>query len=335
MSKRIGRQTVTLASAPSILAYASTVGKKEGEGPLGKYFDKTVEDVTFKEKTWEKAESKLFLENYSLLKQKAGFSESEINYMIAGDLLNQCTASAFGLRDREVPYLGIYGACSTMSEGISIAAMLTDGGFSDKAIAMAGSHFCSAEKQFRFPLEYGGVRTPTSQWTVTGAGAVLIGHGGKIKITHVTTGKIVDKGIKDANNMGAAMAPAFADTINAHFEDTGFSPSDYDLILSGDLGLVGMEIAKDLLFKKNIDISKNYNDCGAMIFDKESQDTHAGGSGCGCSGSVLCGYILPKIEKGEYKNVLFAATGALMSPTSSQQGESIPSIAHAVTLQTS
>lgn len=332
MTKRIGRQTVSLPSSPTILSYASTVGKKEGEGPLGKYFEKVFDDVTFGENTWEKAESRLFLENYSLLKSKAEFSENDINYIIAGDLLNQCTASAFALRQRNIPYLGIYGACSTMAEGISLGAMLTDGGFAEKAVAMAGSHFCSAEKQFRFPLEYGGVRTPTSQWTVTGAGSVLIGYGGKIKITHITTGKIVDMGVKDANNMGCAMAPAFADTVNAHFEDTGFSPSDYDLILSGDLGLVGMDIAKDLLFKKNIDISKNYNDCGAMIFDKNQQDTHAGGSGCGCSGSVLCGYILPLMEKGICKNVLFIATGALMSPTSSQQGESIPSIAHAISL---
>ena len=284
------------------------------------------------EETWEKAESRLFETGYNSILQKAGISSGDINYIFAGDLLNQCTASAFGMKDCNVPYFGIFGACSTMAEGMTLAAMLTDGGFSEKSVAAAGSHFCSAEKQFRFPLEYGGQRPPSAQWTVTGFGAVCIGKTGNVKITEATTGIITDYGIKDAANMGAAMAPAFVSTLCAHFKDTGRTPSYYDMILSGDLGLVGKDIANELMKKEGYDISENYNDCGAMIFDPESQDTHSGGSGCGCSASVLCGYILPRMEIGELKNVLFIATGALMSPTSSQQGNSIPSVAHAVAL---
>ena len=284
------------------------------------------------EETWEKAESRLFETGYNSILQKAGISSGDINYIFAGDLLNQCTASAFGMKDCNVPYFGIFGACSTMAEGMTLAAMLTDGGFSEKSVAAAGSHFCSAEKQFRFPLEYGGQRPPSAQWTVTGFGAVCIGKTGNVKITEATTGIITDYGIKDAANMGAAMAPAFVSTLCAHFKDTGRTPSYYDMILSGDLGLVGKDIANELMKKEGYDISENYNDCGAMIFDPESQDTHSGGSGCGCSASVLCGYILPRMEIGELKNVLFIATGALMSPTSSQQGNSIPSVAHAIAL---
>ena len=334
MSKRIGNQTVCLKSEPAILTHASIVGQKEGEGPLGKCFDRIEEDPFLGEECWEKAESKLYESMLALLLQKSGFKNEDINYIICGDLLDQCTASAFGIRGSHIPYLGIYGACSTMAESLSIAAMLADGGFSEKAIVLAGSHFCSAEKQFRFPLQYGGQRPPTAQWTVTGIGGAIVGSGDGVRITHVTTGKIEDLGIKDANNMGAAMAPAFASTIKAHFEDTGRKPEYYDLIVSGDLGLYGMEIAKELLLKEGIDISSVYNDCGAMIFDKERQDTHAGGSGCGCSGSVLCGHILSEMERGSLKNVLFVATGALMSATSGKQGESIPSIAHAVALCT-
>ena len=332
MNKRMGSQTVCLESKPAILTHASIVGQKEGDGPLGKCFDRVEKDPFLGEECWEKAESKLYESMLSLLLQKSGYKNEDINYIICGDLLDQCTASAFGIRGSHIPYLGIYGACSTMAESLSLAAMLTDGGFSEKAVALAGSHFCSAEKQFRFPLEYGGQRPPTAQWTVTGIGGVIVGKGDGVKISYVTTGKIKDFGIKDANNMGAAMAPAFASTIKAHFEDTGRKPCDYDMIVSGDLGLYGMEIAKELLLKEGIDISPVYNDCGAMIFDKEKQDTHAGGSGCGCSGSVLCGYILPEMERGSLQNVLFVATGALMSATSGKQGESIPSIAHAVSL---
>lgn len=329
---RIGKQTVNFPSAPRIEAYTSVVGKKESEGPLGECFDVIKKDAFLGEETWEKAESRLFETGYNSILQKAGISSGDINYIFAGDLLNQCTASAFGMKDCNVPYFGIFGACSTMAEGMTLAAMLTDGGFSEKSVAAAGSHFCSAEKQFRFPLEYGGQRPPSAQWTVTGFGAVCIGKTGNVKITEATTGIITDYGIKDAANMGAAMAPAFVSTLCAHFKDTGRTPSYYDMILSGDLGLVGKDIANELMKKEGYDISENYNDCGAMIFDPESQDTHSGGSGCGCSASVLCGYILPRMEIGELKNVLFIATGALMSPTSSQQGNSIPSVAHAIAL---
>lgn len=329
---RIGKQTVNFPSAPRIEAYISVVGKKESEGPLGECFDVIIKDAFLGEETWEKAESRLFETGYNSILQKAGISSGDINYIFAGDLLNQCTASAFGMKDCNVPYFGIFGACSTMAEGMTLAAMLTDGGFSEKSVAAAGSHFCSAEKQFRFPLEYGGQRPPSAQWTVTGFGAVCIGKTGNVKITEATTGIITDYGIKDAANMGAAMAPAFVSTLCAHFKDTGRTPSYYDMILSGDLGLVGKDIANELMKKEGYDISENYNDCGAMIFDPESQDTHSGGSGCGCSASVLCGYILPRMEIGELKNVLFIATGALMSPTSSQQGNSIPSVAHAIAL---
>lgn len=334
MSKRVGKQSVLLKSGVSVISHHSIVGKKESEGPLGKHFEQVERDPYFGQENWEMAESRLYGMALSELLKKSGEEKEDINYIICGDLLDQCTASAFGIKESNIPYLGVYGACSTMAESLSVAAMLTDGGFSEKAICLAGSHFCSAEKQFRFPLQYGGQRPPTAQWTVTGIGAALIGFGGSVKIECVTTGKICDMGICDANNMGAAMAPAFADTVKTHFEDMGRSVKDYDLILSGDLGLVGMEIAKELLLKEGYDIASKYNDCGAMIFDKETQDTHAGGSGCGCSGSVLCGYILPQMEKGKYKNVLFVATGALMSATSGKQGQSIPAIAHAVAFST-
>ena len=332
MAEYIEQGIFRISKSVGAESFAAVVGQMEGDGPLGYCFDKVVADSHFGQETWEKAESRLFETGYNSILQKAGISSGDINYIFAGDLLNQCTASAFGMKDCNVPYFGIFGACSTMAEGMTLAAMLTDGGFSEKSVAAAGSHFCSAEKQFRFPLEYGGQRPPSAQWTVTGFGAVCIGKTGNVKITEATTGIITDYGIKDAANMGAAMAPAFVSTLCAHFKDTGRTPSYYDMILSGDLGLVGKDIANELMKKEGYDISENYNDCGAMIFDPESQDTHSGGSGCGCSASVLCGYILPRMEIGELKNVLFIATGALMSPTSSQQGNSIPSVAHAIAL---
>lgn len=333
MSKRLGKQTVALTSFPSINAFASIVGEKEGQGPLGLDFDAIEKDPYFGEETWEKAESRLYERGLALTLSKSLLTPDKVNYIFAGDLLNQCISSTFGIRSSHIPFYGVYGACSTMSEGLSIASMLTDGGFSDNSVVLAGSHFCSSEKQFRFPLDYGGQRTPTAQWTVTGMGGVVVGFGGPIKITHVTTGTIEDYGITDSNNMGAAMAPAFAATLTTHLEDTGRSHDYYDLIISGDLGIVGKAIAEDLLGEKGIDICNHYDDCGVLIFDGNTQDTHAGGSGCGCSASVLCGHFLPKMAKGELKKVLFIATGALMSPTSVQQGESIPSIAHAVALE--
>lgn len=316
-----------------IAGYASIAGKKEGEGPLRRYFDILMEDAEWGEKTWEKTESKMQKSAVAHAVEKAGINLSDINYIFAGDLLNQCIGSSFGLRELEIPFLGVYGACSTMAETLGLAAMTVDGGFADCSAAVTSSHFCTAERQYRTPLEYGGQRTPTAQWTVTGAGALILSKsGGAPYVTHFTAGKIVDLGITDANNMGAAMAPAAADTLLAHFKDTGNRPEDYDLILSGDLGEVGRSILVDMMNDEGYDIAENYNDCGCMIFDGKKQDTHAGGSGCGCGASTLCGYVMNRMKAGELNRVLFMATGALLSPTSTLQGESIPSVAHAVVI---
>ena len=333
MSKRLGKQTVRLQSGVGIAGYASIAGKKEGEGPLRRYFDILMEDAEWGEKTWEKTESKMQKSAVAHAVEKAGINLSDINYIFAGDLLNQCIGSSFGLRELEIPFLGVYGACSTMAETLGLAAMTVDGGFADCSAAVTSSHFCTAERQYRTPLEYGGQRTPTAQWTVTGAGALILSKsGGAPYVTHFTAGKIVDLGITDANNMGAAMAPAAADTLLAHFKDTGNRPEDYDLILSGDLGEVGRSILVDMMNDEGYDIAENYNDCGCMIFDGKKQDTHAGGSGCGCGASTLCGYVMNRMKAGELNRVLFMATGALLSPTSTLQGESIPSVAHAVVI---
>ena len=316
-----------------IAGYASVAGKKEGEGPLRHYFDILMDDAEWGEKTWEKTESKMQKSVVAHAVEKAGINLSDINYIFAGDLLNQCIGSSFGLRELEIPFLGVYGACSTMAETLGLAAMTVDGGFADCSAAVTSSHFCTAERQYRTPLEYGGQRTPTAQWTVTGAGALILSKsGGAPYVTHFTAGKIVDLGITDANNMGAAMAPAAADTLLAHFKDTGNRPEDYDLILSGDLGEVGRSILVDMMNDEGYDIAENYNDCGCMIFDGKKQDTHAGGSGCGCGASTLCGYVMNRMKAGELNRVLFMATGALLSPTSTLQGESIPSVAHAVVI---
>ena len=316
-----------------IAGYASVAGKKEGEGPLRRYFDILMEDAEWGEKTWEKTESKMQKSAVAHAVEKAGINLSDINYIFAGDLLNQCIGSSFGLRELEIPFLGVYGACSTMAETLGLAAMTVDGGFADCSAAVTSSHFCTAERQYRTPLEYGGQRTPTAQWTVTGAGALILSKsGGAPYVTHFTAGKIVDLGITDANNMGAAMAPAAADTLLAHFKDTGNRPEDYDLILSGDLGEIGRLILVDMMNDEGYDIAENYNDCGCMIFDGKKQDTHAGGSGCGCGASTLCGYVMNRMKAGELNRVLFMATGALLSPTSTLQGESIPSVAHAVVI---
>lgn len=333
-TKRLGGQTVEFSTKPTVLGCGVVVGPKEAEGPLGGEFPSTESDPMLGQASWEKAESMLFTKTVSECLKNSALSSGDVNYMVAGDLLNQCTASSFGLRDLGVPYLGIYGACSTMAEGLSLAAMLVDGGYANCVVAAAGSHFCSAEKQYRFPLEYGGQRPPGAQWTVTGCGAAAIGYGGKIQITHATTGRIEDMGIRDANNMGAAMAPAFVSTVLAHFADTGRTPNDYDLIVSGDLGAVGREIAAELLDKEGFAFGENYKDCGMMIFDSTKQDTHAGGSGCGCSASVLCGHLIPRMEQKKINRLLFVATGALLSPTTTLQGETIPAIAHAVSLET-
>lgn len=334
MSKHVGKRTIALESPPSVLASACTVGKKEGEGPMKDSFDFINQDSFFGEKSWEKAESTMVKNTVAAAMDKAKLSPGDIDLMFAGDLLNQCTGTTFGLRETNIPFFGVYGACSTMAESLALAALMLDGGFAQHTIAVTSSHFCSAERQFRFPLEYGGQRPPTAQWTVTGSGAIILSADGQGPyITHVTPGKIVDAGIKDANNMGAAMAPAAYDTLKTHLEDLGVQPDYYDLILTGDLGLVGSDILTDFFSQDGINLS-NHNDCGLMIFDLETQDVHAGGSGCGCGASILCGHILNGMRAGKWKRVLFAATGALLSPTTTLQGESIPSICCAVAIST-
>lgn len=332
MSQKLGRSTFRLTNPPSALAYAAVGGKKEGEGPLARDFDLLCDDSSFGEQTWEKAESRLQKDAVNKALEKARLSSGDIDLIFAGDLLNQCVGSTYGLRDLEIPFLGLYGACSTMAESLAVASLFVDNGLAERAAAVTSSHFCSAERQFRFPLEYGGQRPPTAQWTATASGAVIVGAAAQAPfIREVSIGKITDLGITDANNMGAAMAPAAASTIETFLRDTGTGPEDYDLILTGDLGKVGKALLLDLLKRQGVDLSRNHDDCGLMLYDEE-QDVHAGGSGCGCSASVLCGYVLPRIASGVYKDVLFAATGALMSPTSVQQGESIPGIAHLVHL---
>ena len=331
--KKIGKQTIKFDTPPSITECSSIVGPKEANGPLSKYFDKTLEDEFWGEKTWEKAESKIIKENVNLVISKAGIATNEIDCVFAGDLLNQCISSSFGLRDENIPFFGVFGACSTFVESMSLGAIAIEG-FANNVLCATSSHFCSAEKQFRFPLELGNQRPPTSQWTVTGSGAAILSKNGNGPfITHITPGKIVDMGIKDANNMGAAMAPAFCDTLITHFLDTGRSPSYYDSIISGDLGHIGKEIAIDIAKSKGYNIKSNYNDCGVLIFDKEAQDTHSGGSGCACCGSVFSGYFFRQLKQKKLKKILLIATGAFMNSTSSQQGESIPGIAHAISIE--
>ena len=329
--KRIGTQTVRFADPPSVIGSACVGGKKEGDGPLGNSFDLISPDAYFGEQSWEKAESAMQRMAFSQAMNKAKLSTSALDYIFAGDLLNQCTASAFSMRDTEVPFFGLYGACSTMAEAISLAAMSIDGGYADTACAVTSSHFCSAERQFRLPLEYGGQRTPTAQWTATAAGAaVLSAEGCGPYVTAVTTGRIRDAGITDANNMGAAMAPAAYETLSAHFRDLALRPEDYDLIVTGDLGLIGRGVVMDFFLRDGLDIAPYYDDCGLLLYDRERQDVHAGGSGCGCGAAVLCGWLLEGLRSGRWSNLLFCATGALLSPTSVGQGESIPGICHAV-----
>ncbi|NMB08772.1 MAG: stage V sporulation protein AD [Tissierellia bacterium] len=331
--KRIGSQTVKMSNPPSIIGTASVVGPKEGDGPLKNYFDIILEDDLWGQESFEKSESKIQEEAIKLAITNANLSPKDIEYLFSGDLLNQIISSSYTARQLEIPYFGLYGACSTMAESLSLGAMIVDGGFADKVVCATSSHFSSAERQFRFPLEYGNQRKFSSQWTVTGAGAtVLSSTGNGPYITYITTGKILDLGIKDVNNMGGAMAPAAIDTISQHFKDTGYTPDDYDLIITGDLGLVGKKILLDLMKKEGFDLTNNYSDCGIKIFDRAEQDTHAGGSGCGCAAVVFNGYIYKEMIKGNLDRVLLVATGALHSPIITLQGESIPGIAHAVTI---
>lgn len=331
---KLGKQTICMDNPPTILQAASIVGPKEADGPMAKYFDKCLEDEFWGEKSWEKAESKIIKETVNLAIAKSGVASSDIDYCFAGDLLNQCISSDFGLRDSNIPYFGVFGACSTFAESICLGSVFVEGGAANNVLCATSSHFCSAEKQFRFPLELGNQRTPTSQWTVTGSGAVVLSKNGEGPyITSITPGKIVDMGIKDANNMGAAMAPAALDTLITHLHDTGRKPSFYDVIITGDLGHIGSNILKDMAQSKGYNINGNYNDCGVLMFDKDRQDTHAGGSGCACIGTVFSGYFFKLLKEKKIKNILIIATGALMNSTSSQQGESIPGIAHAVAIE--
>ena len=334
MIKRTGKQTLLLPSRPAVLGYASVVGQKEGEGPLRDCFDDISDDSYFGEKTWEKAESRMLRRCFDLACGKAGLAVGALDAVLSGDLLNQCISSAFAMKETKIPYLGLYGACSTMAEALALAALLIDGGYARHCAAVTGSHFCSAERQYRYPLEYGGQRPPTAQWTVTGAGAVVLGPSGSgPRVTHVTFGGIMDAGVKDANAMGSAMAPAAYETLRAHFADTGRSPQDYDAIFTGDLGALGHDILQDLFARDGVTLDCTYMDCGVLIYDLRTQEVNAGGSGCGCSAAVLGGHILSAMEKGVWNRVLFAATGALMSPLSAQQGSSIPGICHAVALE--
>ncbi len=330
--KKTGNQSYKIANDVVINGFAAIGGKTEGEGPLGTKFDALTDDGYFGEKTWEKAESKMQKEAITKAVAKSGKSISDIDIIFAGDLLNQCIGTSYGIRELEIPFYGLYGACSTMAESLSLGTMAIDGGFAKNVVCGTSSHFCSSERQFRMPIEYGGQRPFTAQLTATASGmAVLSDSGEGPYITAVTTGKIVDKGIKDGLNMGAAMAPAAVDTLLAHFEDTDTSPSSYDLIVTGDLGELGKSIVIDLMEKNGVKM-KNYNDCGVMLYDNKRQDAHSGASGCGCSAAVLCTHILPEMLAQRLNKVLFIGTGALMSPTSIQQGESIPSIAHAVVI---
>ncbi len=328
-------KTLVFETTPTIISRAAVVGKKEGEGPLRDEFDYIFEDSKAGEDSWEQSESKIHREAVTRAIKKSGYKNEDIDMIISGDLLDQCTGTAFSIKDLGIPFTGVYGACSTMALSMLMAAMMTEANLCSKTVAATSSHFCSAEKQFRMPLEYGGQRPPTAQWTATASGAVVISDSGSgVKITSGLIGTIQDMGITDANNMGAAMAPAACDTIARYLKDTKTKPEDYDMILTGDLGIVGTELLIDLLKQQeNIDISKVHEDCGLMIYNLDDRDVNSGGSGCGCSGAVVCSNILRRMEAGELKKILFIGTGALLSSVSTLQSEPIPSIAHLVCLE--
>lgn len=360
-NKQMGKQSIVFASRPVILAASSVVGKKEGEGPLGGFFDVVEQDPMFGGKSWEDAESRMMKRAAEVAIEKAGMVKDDIRFLVGGDLLGQLIATSFGIETLEIPTLGVYGACSTMGESLLVAASLADSGYADRVMAITSSHFAGAEKQFRFPLGYGNQRPQAATWTVTGSGAVIVGsamyHGQQpfngtilqnskaekretitadkkqVYVTAATIGKIVDFGVKDSMNMGACMAPAAADTIVRHLLDFGLEPAHYDRIITGDLGYVGKDILVDLVLQKGYDIGGNHMDCGIEIFDRETQDTHSGGSGCGCSAVTLAAYILRNMYSGKWKRVLFVPTGALLSTVSFNEGNSVPGIAHAVVLE--
>ena len=328
-----GRQSFVLPQMPVITAWASVAGKKESEGPLAHTFDVTSQDPYFGQKSWELAEKSMQKLAMDTLMKKAGLTKNQIGMVFSGDLLNQCIGSSFTLRNTGMPHLGLYGACSTMAESLLMASMAVCGEFSDRVVAMTSSHFASSERQYRSPLNYGGQRTPTAQWTVTGSGAALVCSAGKgPRISGCTVGTVTDLGIKDANNMGAAMAPAAFSTIRAHMEDFSLTPGDYDLILTGDLGQLGKEMLLELALRDGMPLGGKLVDCGTLVFDLLSQDVHSGGSGCGCSAITLCGHLLDQLSTGKLKKILFCGTGALLSPTSIQQGLPIPGVCHAVAI---
>ncbi len=330
-SNKRGKQSFVLPEPPVITAWASVAGKKESEGPLAHTFDITSQDTLFGQKTWEQAEKQMQQLALETLAKKAGLQVSQFELVLSGDLLNQCIGSSFTLRNKGIPHLGLYGACSTMAESLLLASMAVGGGFAEHAVAMTSSHFASSERQYRFPLGYGGQRTPTAQWTVTGSGAALVCKEGKgPRIQSCTVGTVTDLGITDANNMGAAMAPAAYSTIRAHFEDMRTDPTDYDLIVTGDLGQLGKDLLLELARRDGLSLGGKITDCGTLVFDNTVQDVHSGGSGCGCSAITLCGELLGKLQKGKLKKILFCGTGALLSPTSTQQGLPIPGVCHAV-----
>ena len=350
MAQQMGRQSLQFENPPWIISSGCIAGTKEGEGPIGHEIDLIGEDDNFGCDIWEEAESTLQKEALTLALGKAGLRAEELRYLFAGDLLGQSMATSFGLQSFEIPLFGLYGACSTAGESLALAAMTVAAGYADVVGAVTSSHFASAEKEFRFPLAYGNQRPLSATWTVTGSGACvlsgtlpvpeipektesLISEEGCVQITGLTTGRLIDFGLKDSLNMGGCMAPAACDTIYRNFCDFGRAPDDYDAIFTGDLGAVGKRILLDLLNEKGYDIESIYQDCGLLIFDGETQDTHSGGSGCGCSASVLAAYILPELAKGTWKRVLFVPTGALLSKTSFNEGDSIPGIAHAVVLE--
>ena len=341
MNQKLGRASVRLERPVYILNSASVVGTKEGQGPLGLLFDKVGQDDMFGCKTWEEAESTLQKEAVGLALEKAGLRPEDISYIFAGDLLGQSMATSFGISSYQIPLLGVYGACSTCGESLALGAMSIAGGFADKVACVTSSHFASAEKEFRFPLDYGSQRPLSATWTVTGSGAFVLtdepeggGRKARARISAMTVGKVVDYGLKDSMNMGACMAPAAASTLEQHFIDFAGQPEEYDKIITGDLGKVGQRVLIDLLRKKGIDISDQHMDCGLEIYDAASQDTHAGGSGCGCSAVTLSAYILKQLEEGNWKKVLFMPTGALLSKTSFNEGMSVPGIAHGIVIET-
>ncbi len=355
MEKKLGKQTVRFQQNPYIIGSAAVGGRKEGDGPLSGCFDMLLEDDMYGEKTWEKAESKMLKTAMTTALQKSGREKKDVDLILSGDLLNQIMSSSYMARDMKLPFLGLYGACSTMTESLLLGAMLADGGFCRNIIAGASSHFCTAERQFRMPVEHGNQRPPSAQWTATAAGAMVVSlektdlskvggvdekrrivWPGNIRIECGTIGKVIDAGVKDANQMGSAMAPAAVDTILNHLEDTGRSFEDYDLIMTGDLGFIGKEIATDLLIDAGMKadvVRARYDDCGTLLYDRQRQDVHGGGSGCGCSAAVFAGHIVQKLQKGDLSKVLLLSTGAMLSTISPFQGESIPGIAHGVVLE--